>query len=133
MNNEDNLIPFSERSKEEARELGRKGGIASGEARKKKKLFKEHIELLLSLPLKDKKAIKQLESLGIDIDNIDNQMAMVISMWQKALKGDVNAFNTLRDTVGEKPKETLSLEGEVNNPFKGMTTDELRQLIKDEK
>ena len=36
MANEDNLIPFSNRSQTEARELGRKGGIASGKARREK-------------------------------------------------------------------------------------------------
>ena len=35
-NGHENLIPFSERSEEEARENGRKGGKASGVARRKK-------------------------------------------------------------------------------------------------
>lgn len=34
---EENLIPMNMRSKDEARETGRKGGIASGEARRAKK------------------------------------------------------------------------------------------------
>ncbi len=38
---QDNLIPTSQRSKDEARELGRKGGIASGKARKEKALLSE--------------------------------------------------------------------------------------------
>ena len=37
MANEQNLIPFTKRTPEEHRELSRKGGIASGEARRKKK------------------------------------------------------------------------------------------------
>lgn len=37
MANENNLIPFSERTPEERRELGRKGGIASGMARRAKR------------------------------------------------------------------------------------------------
>lgn len=37
----ENLIPANKRTKEEARELGRRGGVASGEARRKKKYFKE--------------------------------------------------------------------------------------------
>lgn len=37
----ENLIPANRRTKEEARELGRRGGVASGEARRKKKYFKE--------------------------------------------------------------------------------------------
>ena len=42
--NEDNLIPFEERTEEELREMRRKGGINSGKARREKKLFKEAIE-----------------------------------------------------------------------------------------
>lgn len=47
MANESNLrVPTSE----EARRIGFKGGKASAKARRKKKLMKEQIELLLSLP-----------------------------------------------------------------------------------
>ena len=61
MNN--NLIPQSERTKEEQREIARKGDIASGKARRRKKLIKEQLELLLSLPLKDENAKKKLKQL----------------------------------------------------------------------
>ena len=40
-NGVDNLIPTNRRSKEEARELGRKGGIKSGKVRKEKKIISE--------------------------------------------------------------------------------------------
>ena len=46
-NNVDNLIPFNERSKEEARELGKKGGIASGEARRQKATMLSVLEKVL--------------------------------------------------------------------------------------
>ncbi len=39
--NEQNLIPNSERTPSELREIARKGGIASGEARREKKLAKQ--------------------------------------------------------------------------------------------
>lgn len=39
--NEQNLIPTNKRSEREAREMGRKGGIASGEARREKKLARQ--------------------------------------------------------------------------------------------
>lgn len=35
--NDSNLIPNTERSPEELREMGRKGGIASGKSRRKKR------------------------------------------------------------------------------------------------
>ena len=45
MAGKENLRPVS--SKEEARERGRKGGLASGEARRKRKTLKEELLLLL--------------------------------------------------------------------------------------
>lgn len=45
MNNE-NLIPMNKRSKEEARESGRIGGIASGESRRKKKRLSQLLEMM---------------------------------------------------------------------------------------
>ena len=46
-NGVENLIPFSERTKEEARESGRRGGIASGEARRAKRDMRERMKLML--------------------------------------------------------------------------------------
>ena len=139
MNNEDNLIPMSERSKEEARELGRKGGIASGEARRRKKTLKEQFDLLLSLPVKEEGKIGQrikmiADDLGIPPEELDNQMAMCLNMFSASMsKKPEQAFASIQATIGEKPIEKVKVEGELNNPFKGMTTDELRQLIKNDK
>lgn len=104
-NNEENLVPFQDMTVEKQREIARQGGIASGKARKEKKLIKDNIALLFSLPIKSKKTQEQLRELGIEENEMNNQMALVIAMYQKALKGDVQAFNTLRDTLGQKPVE----------------------------
>lgn len=48
MSNE-NLIPVTERTKEEAREISRKGGIASGKARREKADLKKKVNEILSL------------------------------------------------------------------------------------
>lgn len=110
---QEDLIPMSERTKEEQKEIATKGGIASGEARRKKKLIKEQLELLLSLPLKDKNVQRKIEALGVDSDNIDNQMAMIIGIWQKAIKGDVNAFNSIQASVGEAPVTKQEITGNI--------------------
>ena len=47
--NEDNLIPNSERSPSELREMGRKGGIRSGEVRRQNKRMRESAELLAKI------------------------------------------------------------------------------------
>ncbi len=103
---QEDLISLADRTTEEQQTIARMGGVASGVARRKKKMMKEQIELLLSLPIKDEKAIKQMQAMGIDTNNIDNQMAMIIAQWRTAMKGGkagVDAFNSLRDTIGEQP------------------------------
>ena len=120
MAGEENLIPLNKRTKEEQREITTAGGIASGESRRKRKAMREQAELLLSLPFQDRindkgesLIEKYRELTGIeDVEDLDNQMAMVVAMWQKVLaggEGSVNAFNSLRDLVGEKPKEVIEI------------------------
>ena len=41
-------------------------------------------------------------------------------------------FEVLRDTIGEKPTEDININGSVNNPFEGLTTEELKKLIESE-
>ncbi len=45
--NDENLIPNSERSPSELREMGRKGGIRSGEVRRQNKRMRENVALLV--------------------------------------------------------------------------------------
>ena len=126
----ENLTPFTEMSEERAREIRSMGGKASGEARARKKAMREQAELLLSLPLKDKKAKATLKALGLSTGDLDNQMIIIASMWKRAANGDIDAATWLRDLIGEKPADQLVMSGEINNPFKDLTTEELRELIK---
>ena len=58
MANEENLIPMSERSKKEARELGRKGGIESGRVRKQNADIKKRLKEIANMALRDGKIDK---------------------------------------------------------------------------
>ena len=114
MANEQNLLrgnPESQfKSGREAAENGRKGGIKSGEAKRQRRTLKEQMELLLSLPVKDESTKGFIESLGIDPEMIDNATAITLSMYQEALKGNTKAYELIRDTLGEKPTDKLSIE-----------------------
>lgn len=96
MANEQNLIPFtSDQNREEARKNGQKGGKKSGEVRRKRKAMREQMEMLLSMPLKvtdrnGNKISDMIEMLGIDKDSIDNQMAMIVALWQTAMNSKSN-------------------------------------------
>ena len=90
---------------EEARERGKKGGIASGKARRKRKALNDTLNELFSLPLKDGKA-KDLESIkslaSIKGQNITVQEAIVLAQIQKALKGDQRSARLLLEMLNEQ-------------------------------
>lgn len=88
--NESNLRPFNELTEEEQRELARKGGIASGEARRRKKTLKEELIALL--------------------ETNNNNEKISIAILNKALNGDIQAFTTIRDTIGEKPVDKVEAD-----------------------
>ena len=101
MPNEKNLIPMDKRSKSEARELGRNGGIASGVSRRRKRSLKEAADLYLSLPVSDRKMWNKISRRGVDPDDIDNQMAMIIGLTMAATAGDAKAAKVIVDLLGE--------------------------------
>ena len=98
--NEKNLIPFSERSESEVREINSKGGKASGETRRRKRDMKQKMKALLELPAaaNDK---EQLEALGVDPDDMDNEMMLVMAMFLGAAGGDVKAFDRVMQLLGK--------------------------------
>ena len=99
--NEKNLIPMDQRSKSEARELGRNGGIASGVSRRRKRSLKEAADLYLSLPVSDRKMWNKISRRGVDPEDIDNQMAMIIGLTMAATAGDAKAAKVIVDLLGE--------------------------------
>ena len=101
MPNEKNLIPMDQRSKSEARELGRNGGIASGVSRRRKRSLKEAADLYLSLPVSDRKMWNKISRRGVDPDDIDNQMAMIIGLTIAATAGNAKAAKVIVDLLGE--------------------------------
>ena len=101
MPNEKNLIPMDRRSQSEARDLGQKGGIASGISRRRKRSLKEAADLYLSLPVSDRKMWNKISRRGVDPEDIDNQMAMIIGLTMAATAGDAKAAKIIVDLLGE--------------------------------
>ena len=59
---DENLKPV--RSENEARELGKNGGIASGRARREKKALRETMEEMLKVALKDENLLETYGKFG---------------------------------------------------------------------
>ncbi|MDY3692994.1 MAG: hypothetical protein SO072_13655 [Dysosmobacter sp.] len=101
MPNEKNLIPNSERTPEERREIATAGGKASGVSRRRKRSLKEAADLYLSLPVSDRRVWNKIARKGVDPEDIDNQMAMIIGLTMAATAGDAKAAKVIVDLLGE--------------------------------
>lgn len=109
MNNE-NLVPISSRSTSEVRQMGRKGGIASGEARRRKRDMQQTLNMLLDMPL-TKGKLQQIRNLSeVKGKNITAEQAILLAQINKALKGDTRAATFVRDTAGCKPVDRVEFD-----------------------
>lgn len=105
MANEQNLVSIGDRTKEEQRAITSAGGRASGATRRRKRSMREAAEYYLSLPVKDQKVINRFEKDGIEAEDIDNQMAVIVGLTKSAMKGDSRAAKLIMEMLGENPKE----------------------------
>jgi len=126
-----NLIhPGVDRTHEEAVANGAKGGVKSGESRRKRKAFRESLLAILSMPVDDPETYEALSKLGLDGTF---QSAIDLAQVRNAQKGDTDAARFIRDTVGEKPREGLEIGNLADRPFETvdltqLTDDQLREL-----
>lgn len=94
----EDLIPLNQRTKEEQKQIATMGGIKSGEVRKARKTLKDELLLLLQTN--------------------NYQENITLSILERATKGDTKAFEVIRDTIGEKPKEEIQVEDITPKWFK---------------
>lgn len=81
----------------------KKGGIASGEARRKKKMWRDLANLMLDTPLKDKNGVDAIKGLGIPAETeVTLEMGILYKIIQKAVKGELDAVKLLQDITGNK-------------------------------
>lgn len=104
MANEQNLIKNSERTPSERRENAKKAGVASGKARRKKANLKKAFETILQADVASPSVKKQLEDMDFDTTN---EMALAMVMMQKAMKGNVRAFEQISKLTTTDAKDSL--------------------------
>lgn len=96
----ENLIPVTERTKEEARRISTAGGKASGLARRKKRTMREIAEMVATMELKDPKMLAALHAAGFE-DPITNDDAAFFGLIRKAQTGDPSAMKLLAEMRGQ--------------------------------
>lgn len=114
MANDSNLKPFSELTEEEQREIRKKGGKASVEARRRKRDLRIALEMLLEKDFQDKSG-----------NTITGTEAITAKLFEQAMKGNVKAFETIRATVGQDPVQKV----EVAKIEKEQSLQELQELF----
>ena len=107
---QDDLIPFTERSEDEVKEMNRLGGINSGAVRRKKAAMRDYVQFILGMKRKvSEKTLEQLKEMGVTEDEVTGQTLALMKIMDKAIAGDIKAMEFLRDTAGEKPTDNSNI------------------------
>lgn len=109
MANEKNLIPNSERTPSELREITRKGGIASGRARRQKKTLSELAKMIAENPAPTA-AKKKLTKMGISDEDANNNACIVAAVYNKAIKGNMQAVDKWEQLVAVSKSDESKYE-----------------------
>lgn len=125
-----NLQNLRTPTSEEARQNGRKGGLASVEARKRKKSLQEIARALLESEAGLTDAEKQmLRDMGLDPTQ---GAALVAAMHNKGKRGSERAAEFVRDTSGQAPKAQAHItvgEGLSPDEIRGLSDAELQAIL----
>lgn len=104
--NEQNLKPFTQMTESEQREIASKGGKASAEARKKRKLMREVMQDCLDETITLKNG-----------DEITARYALAKKHLQKGIAGDAKSAKLVIDWSGEAPTRN-EFTGENGAPLR---------------
>lgn len=129
MANEENLVPFDERTESEQREIASAGGKASGAARRRKKSMKQKMQLLLSLPVAGNDQA-ELAAMGVEPGDMDNEMVLIKALFLAAAEGDTKAFDRIQDVLGKSvAREELALKKQEAKKRNTPSNGKLEELI----
>lgn len=119
---------------DEATRNGKKGGEASGKARRKKKQMKDMLDYILQLNVTDDKLREDMKKMGIDEEQMTINALTCYAMVRKAIDGDTKAAEFIAVMTGQKPQDKLKVEGTVERQItipkalQNATLEELREV-----
>ena len=98
-----NLIPQSKRTKEEQREIAKKGGIASGIARREKKTVQKILGDFLDLGITQNRTLEALaRKAGISTDGSIKDLVTAVCVLNTLKKGDISELEKIAKLLGEQ-------------------------------
>ena len=109
MANEENLKPFNNRTESEQREIAQKGGIASGQSRRQKKTLSELAKIIAENPAPTA-AKKKLTKIGISDEDANNNACIVAAVYDKAIKGNMQAVDKWEQLVAVSKSDESKYE-----------------------
>lgn len=114
MANEQNLKPIQ--SKNQARKLGKNGGIRSGEVRREKATFKNAIKWLVESDIKIDKGnlYESFKQSGIDISKLNTTQLATLGLWSGAVQGNATNYKTLMEANEEIQTDTETPNININ-------------------
>ena len=119
------LVPLNERTKDEQKRITQKGGIKSGESRRRKKALRTALKEAISLSMKELHPDLRdgiMHAAGIKDDGLTIGDAVLGSIVRSACAGDPKMMKILLDTIGESADIRLH-EREVKLKEKALDKD----------
>lgn len=122
--NEKNLKHFtSNQSHDEAVKNGKKGGVASGVARRKAKSTAELINKMLSMPMNENNKKSVTNFIGdLDDEDLTNNTLLCTGLMKAAVSGNIQAFDKLQ-AYQNKAEQLEHLDLHYNIPITDITID----------
>ena len=102
-----NMIPLNTRTKTEQKRIATMGGVASGEARRRKKTMRELAQMFGNLEVSNDAIRQRMKALGVSEEDMSHDTAVIIGQYMEAEKGNTQAASFIRDTKGENPRDPL--------------------------
>ena len=116
--NDKNLIPFSERTESEQREIRSKGGKQSAKNRREQKTYRDMAKAMLSATITDENILNELKAYGLS--ETDVKAYTLLGMIKASANGSHNAFDRLMMLVGEEIQTTTSEQEKQANLLKAI-------------
>lgn len=120
-----NLIPFAERSEEEAHAIRSAGGKARQEQIKEQKAMADILKVYSGLPITDKRKQNRLKKLGIEDEDLTQKLLVADGLMRSAQAGNTYAIQLYMEITGEMSASDTAKENNLLDAIKNSTEEDI--------